>query len=207
MRILLVVFVIMTAPLSGCLGEPPEEATAKSLEVGPETLVSGVFQEVSLEARQAMSVFVPYLVRDPITGFVQNSTVVDIEKGSTLTLEMLAPPRNNFLILLVGDEGRSHWPVREANESWGSWLARGGESGEFYSGVQRVSGNSSLDTINASMESGGPVTVKLVSAQRESSVPVNEGGAHSSEKLRNYLWWSVGQLSSFVNWPSESYWR
>ena len=180
MRILLVVFVIMTAPLSGCLGEPPEEATAKSLEVGPETLVSGVFQEVSLEARQAMSVFVPYLVRDPITGFVQNSTVVDIEKGSTLTLEMLAPPRNNFLILLVGDEGRSHWPVREANESWGSWLARGGESGEFYSGVQRVSGNSSLETINASMESGGPVTVKLVSAQRESSVPVNEGGAHSS---------------------------
>ena len=180
MRILLVVFVIMTAPLSGCLGEPPEEATAKSLEVGPETLVSGVFQEVSLEARQAMSVFVPYLVRDPITGFVQNSTVVDIEKGSTLTLEMLAPPRNNFLILLAGDEGRSHWPVREANESWGAWLERGGESGEFYSGVQRVSGNSSLDTINASMESGGPVTVKLVSAQRESSVPVNEGGAHSS---------------------------
>ncbi len=179
MRVLLVVFVIMAAPLSGCLGEVPEDASADSLEIGPETLVSGEFQEVYLEASHAMSVFVPYLIRDPVTGFVQNSTVVDIERGSSITLNMLAPPRNDFLVLLVGVEGRTHWPVREANESWGTWLERGGESGGSLMGVHRVSGNSSLDTINSSTESGGPVSVKLISAQRVSNVPVNEGGAHS----------------------------
>ena len=118
MRAVLMVFVILSAPLSGCLGSSDYELVAGDLEVVPGTLVSGVFQDVTLEASQEMSVFVPYLVRDPITGFVQNSTVVDIDKGASFTLDLLAPPRVSVLVILVGEHGRVNWPVRDTNESW-----------------------------------------------------------------------------------------
>jgi hypothetical protein len=126
-----------------------------------------------------LSVFVPYLVRDPDTGFVQNSTVVDIEAGGSITLDMLAPPRNEFLVLLLGEIGRYSWPVRSADESWESWLERGGASVSDQ-GVERMSGNSSLDTVKNSANIGGPVLVKVVSAQRSTTIGVDDGGAHSS---------------------------
>ena len=174
------VFVILTAPLSGCLGESPREVTSDDLEVAPGTLVSGVFQEVTLEAGQSMSVFVPYLVRDPITGFVQNSTVVDIVKGGSISLDLLSPPRASLLVMLVGEEGRDNWPVRAADESWGSWFERGGAAGEDRFGVSRVRVNSSLNTLNSSEDSGGAVSVKIVLSERVSTIAEGEGGAHSS---------------------------
>jgi hypothetical protein len=174
------VFVILTAPLSGCLGESPREVTSDDLEVAPGTLVSGVFQEVTLEAGQSMSVFVPYLVRDPITGFVQNSTVVDIVKGGSISLDLLSPPRASLLVMLVGEEGRDNWPVRAADESWGSWFERGGAAGEDSFGVSRVRVNSSLNTLNSSEDSGGAVSVKIVLSERVSTIAEGEGGAHSS---------------------------
>ena len=180
MRALLMVFVILTAPLSGCFGESQGEVTSDDLEVAPGTLVSGVFQEVSLKAEQSMSVFVPYLVRDPVTGFVQNSTVVDIVKGASISLDLLSPPRVSLLVMLVGEEGRDNWPVRDASESWGSWFERGGAAGEDGLGVIRVRANSSLDTLNNSEDSGGAVSVKTVLSERVSTVAGGEGGAHSS---------------------------
>ena len=65
------VFVVLSAPLSGCFGSSESSLTSEDLGVVPGTLVSGVFQDVTLEAGKSMSVFVPYLVRDPITGFVE----------------------------------------------------------------------------------------------------------------------------------------
>jgi len=180
MRAFLMVFVVLSAPLSGCFGGSESSLTSEDLEVVPGTLVSGVFQDVTLEARQSMSVFVPYLVRDPITGFVQNSTVVDIDKGASVTLDLLAPPRVSLLVMLVGDEGRSNWPVRAANESWGSWLERGGAEGESGFAVRRVNGNTSLDYLNASQESGGAVLVKALLSERVATVAEGEGGTHSS---------------------------
>ena len=180
MRALLMVFVILTAPLSGCFGENRREVTSDDLEVTPGTLISGVFQEVSLEAGQSMSVFVPYLVRDPETGFIQNSTVVDIVKGASISLDLLSPPRVSLLVMLVGETGRDNWPVRAANESWGSWFERGGAAGEDGFGVSRVRANSSLDTLNSSEDAGGAVSVKTVFSERVSTVAEDEGGAHSS---------------------------
>jgi hypothetical protein len=174
------VFVILTAPLSGCFGENRREVTSDDLEVTPGTLISGVFQEVSLEAGQSMSVFVPYLVRDPVTGFIQNSTVVDIVKGASISLDLLSPPRVSLLVMLVGETGRDNWPVRAANESWGSWFERGGAAGEDGFGVSRVRANSSLDTLNSSEDAGGAVSVKTVFSERVSTVAEDEGGAHSS---------------------------
>ena len=180
MRAVLMVFVVLSAPLSGCFGSSDADLAADDLEVVPGTLVSGVFQDVTLEAGQRMSVFVPYLVRDPITGFVQNSTVVDIDKGSSFTLDLLAPPRVSLLVILVGEHGRENWPVRAANESWVSWLERGGAEGEGGLAVSRTDGNTSLDSLNSSVESGGSVLVKTLLSERASSVTVDEGGAHSS---------------------------
>ncbi|MDP7531290.1 MAG: hypothetical protein QF591_00975, partial [Candidatus Thalassarchaeum sp.] len=86
---LLMVAVMVSAPLSGCFGEEEAEASAASLSVTPEVLEAGVFQQVELSAKAGMAVFVPYLVIDPSTGFVQNSTVVDISSGGSVTLEVL----------------------------------------------------------------------------------------------------------------------
>ena len=88
-RSLLLVFLVILAPISGCFGGSEERASADSLDVGPEVLVSGVFQEVELAADVDMSVFVPYLVIDPISGFVQNSTVLDIDGGSSVSLSLI----------------------------------------------------------------------------------------------------------------------
>ena len=180
MRAFLMVFVVLSAPLSGCFGSSESSLTSEDLEVVPGTLVSGVFQDVTLEAGKSMSVFVPYLVRDPITGFVQNSTVVDIDKGESVILDLLAPPRVSLLVMLVGDEGRSNWPVRAVNESWGSWLERGGAEGGTGFAVSRSSANTSLDSLNASQDSGGAVIVKTLLSERAATVAEGEGGTHSS---------------------------
>ena len=180
MRALLMVFLVLAAPLSGCFGNSDSSLTAEDLVIEPGSLVSGIFQDVTLEAGQSMSVFVPYLVRDPMTGFVQNSTVVDIGKGESLTLEFLAPPRVSLIVLLVGGEGRSNWPVRDANESWGSWLERGGPDATGGAAVSRVNANTTLDSLNASSDSGGSVLVKALLAERVSTVPEDDGGRHSS---------------------------
>ena len=114
---LLLVLLMVSAPLSGCFGEEEAEASASSLSVTPEVLEAGVFQQVELTAKAGMAVFVPYLLIDPATGFVQNSTVLDIPAGESVTLEVLAPPRIGTMVLMVGTEGRDHWPVRDSNES------------------------------------------------------------------------------------------
>ena len=180
MRALLMVFLVLAAPLSGCFGNSDSSLTAEDLVIEPGSLVSGIFQDVTLEAGQSMSVFVPYLVRDPVTGFVQNSTVVDIGKGESMTLEFLAPPRVSLIVLLVGGEGRSNWPVRDANESWGSWLERGGPDATGGAAVSRVNANTTLDSLNASSDSGGSVLVKSLLSERASTVPMDGGGRHSS---------------------------
>ena len=179
---------MVLASLSGCFGEAEGSATAESLVVGPEVLTSGVFQNIELHAEAAMSVFVPYLVIDPSTGFVQNSTILDLEGGSSMSLEMLAPPRTTMLVLMVGEMGRSEWPIRDANESWGSWLSRGGGLAESGHGVTRVPAqNTTLDTVNHSAHRGGAVSVKTLDAKREMGVSVAEGGAHSTGLLHGRI--------------------
>ncbi|MBI87562.1 MAG: hypothetical protein CMB67_00825 [Euryarchaeota archaeon] len=180
MRVLLVVFVILCAPLGGCFGERDDVIVPSSLEVGPDYLISGVFQEIRLTAETDLSVLVPYLVMDPESGLIQNSTVLDMGRGDQRDLEILTPPRTESMVLLLGEMGRENWPVRKASESWDSWLWRGGESGIDSPGVTREMGNSSLSTLNGSLENGGSVSVKVLQANRPTSVSTEEGGSHSS---------------------------
>ena len=187
---LLLVTVMVSAPLGGCLFTEEEgEANASSLTVSPEVLEAGVFQQVELNAKAAMSVFVPYLVIDSGTGYVQNSTIVDLSSGSSMTLEVLAPPRTDSMMLLVGEKGRDAWPVRDVGESWNSWLMRGGDTGKDGHGIERVahSENATLDTVNHSSELGGRVSVKIVSSIRQQTVSIEQGGAHSAGLLHGRL--------------------
>ena len=183
---LLLVSVMVSAPLGGCLFTEEEgEADASRLIVSPEVLEAGVFQQVEFSAKAAMSVFVPYLVIDSVTGYVQNSTIVDLSSGSSMTLEVLAPPRTDSMMLLVGEKGRDAWPVRDVDESWNSWLMRGGDTGKEGHGIERVahSENATLDTVNHSSELGGRVSVKVVNSIRQQTVSIEQGGAHSAGLL------------------------
>ena len=92
MRVFLAVLLIISAPMSGCMREGSEGANSEDLVITPNILISGVFQDISLIAEKDISVFVPYLVKDPVSGYVQNSTIVDIEEGISVSLEVLSPP-------------------------------------------------------------------------------------------------------------------
>ena len=185
LRALLLALTVLLASLSGCFGKEVSSPTADNLVVGPDVLQSGVFQQVELRASAAMSVFVPYLVTDPSTGYVQNSTVVDLSSGTSMMLEVLAPPRTDTMVLMVGAKGREHWPIRDSSESWMTWMLREGEKGDVGNGIVRAAHgeNSSLDTVNHSVERGGGVSVKTVLSLRPSLIGLDQGGAHSSGLL------------------------
>ena len=185
LRALLLALTVLLASLSGCFGKEVGSPTADNLVVGPDVLQSGVFQQVELRASVAMSVFVPYLVTDPSTGYVQNSTVVDLSSGTSMMLEVLAPPRTDTMVLMVGAKGREHWPIRDSSESWMTWMLREGEKGDVGNGIVRVAHgeNSSLDTVNHSVDRGGGVSVKTVLSLRPSLIGLDQGGAHSSGML------------------------
>ena len=66
------------------------------------------------------------MIKDLATGFVSNSTVLNIEDGDVVELSILAPPRTNRGVLLIADYGTTLWPLRETSESWGTWVDRSG---------------------------------------------------------------------------------
>ena len=48
---------------------------------------------------------------NPENGFVQNSTVVDVKAGKSVQLTVLAPPRTDTAVVLIGEYGRENWPL------------------------------------------------------------------------------------------------
>ena len=87
----LLILLMISAPLTGCFadsGTMPEEG---DLEVDIAILEGGFFQNLKISASSSMSVFIPYLIVDESTGFVQNPTIIDLEKGESRTLSVLAP--------------------------------------------------------------------------------------------------------------------
>ena len=51
----------------------------------------------------------------------QNGTVLNLVKGESVSIDILFPPRNSEVVLLLGDFGRTEWPIRAADESWMDW--------------------------------------------------------------------------------------
>ena len=87
------------APLSGCFGEDNGDSlSSDDVVITPAIFTGGVFQGVTIAADSDMSAFIPYLILNQDSGFVQNSTVVDLKAGESVLLSVLAPPRTLSLI-------------------------------------------------------------------------------------------------------------
>ena len=94
------------APLGGCFGEDVDTSISDGdVVITPKTWIGGEFQAITIAAQSDLSAFVPYLILNPEDGFVQNSTVVDIEAGDSVQLIVLAPPRTDTAIIMIGDYG------------------------------------------------------------------------------------------------------
>ena len=179
------VCIMMLAPLSGCFGEGDDDGPIRQSDVAvtPEVLIGGVFQGVTISADRALSAFVPYLILNEDTGFVQNSTVVDLKAGESVLLTVLAPPRTDTAVVLLGDYQRENWPIRHLNESWKTWLERGGFDGKNAQGITSLDGlNGSLNTVQSSSINGGSVTAVVLSVERPQAPGFSEpeGGRHTT---------------------------
>ena len=179
------VCIMMLAPLSGCFGEGNDDGPIQQSDVvvTPEVLIGGVFQGVTISADRALSAFVPYLILNEDTGFVQNSTVVDLEAGESVLLTVLAPPRTDTAVVLLGDYQRDSWPIRNLNESWKTWLERGGFDGKNAQGITSIDGeNGTLSTVQSSSINGGSATAIVLSVERSQAPGFSEaeGGRHTT---------------------------
>ena len=182
---ILIIVLMVFAPLSGCFGRSNDIGPSSSDDViiTPEIWTGGVFQGVTVSAETDLSAFVPYLIQNPETGFIQNSTVVDLRAGESVLLSVLAPPRTDTAVILIGDYGREEWPVREINESWRTWYGRGGFERSDNQIIQRVDGvNNSLDTVQMSNNTAGPVIAIQIPIVRPMAAAYTDamGGRHST---------------------------
>ncbi len=178
--LLFVLFI--AAGFSGCFGENGDEnmIRLKDVDITPKILVGGVFQGLTIQAKNDVSAFVPYLMKDLDTGFVYNSTVVDLKAGESVQLQVLAPPRADTAVILLGKYGRDTWPLREANESWKTWYV----AGDY---LDPSSGSLVLTTagkqrFNMTSTNTDGVTVALLGVRRDVAPAYSEaeGGRHST---------------------------
>ena len=182
---LFLVLLMCLAPLSGCFGENDSSGLVRpdDVTITPVTMIGGIFHGLTLSVEQDMSAFIPYLIKNQETGFIQNSTVLDMRAGDSVLLSVLAPPRTDTAVILLGEYGREDWPIRSIDESWKTWFDRSGfESGDAR-GVMRVAGvNGTLDTVMSSNNSGGQVTAVRISVDRPMAAAYSEadGGRHST---------------------------
>jgi len=172
-------------PISGCFGEQNETGPASEgdVVVTPMVWTGGVFQGVTIEAETDLSAFVPYLVQNEEEGFIQNSTVVDIKAGESILLSVLAPPRTDTALIMIGDYGRENWPIRTLEESWRTWYQRDGHDSGNNDGIVRIQGsNGSIDAVQPANESGGPVIALRIPVERPMAAAYGEadGGRHST---------------------------
>ena len=176
------IMLMLLSSVSGCFRGGDDAVGPEDLTLSAEGISAGFFQDVGFEAKASMSVFIPYLIMDPSTLFVQNSTVLDLSRGERLSVSILAPPRTETMLFMIGESGRQNWPIRNQEESWVSWLSRSGERGEAGNGIIRVAHglNSTYDSVNHSSETGGAVGIRTFDIQRGMDLGQEVGGAHST---------------------------
>jgi hypothetical protein len=175
---------MFSAAFSGCFGETEQSGinSDKDVVVTPQTLSGGVFQPMTITAKADLSVFVPYLILNEDNGFVQNSTIIDLKSDESVQLNVLAPPRTDTAVVLLGEYGRDVWPIRNIDESWKTWFDRRGYDSNENPSIERIpSVNNSLDTIGYSNMSSDSVAVTKLSIKRQMAAAYSEsdGGRHS----------------------------
>ena len=185
LQALFLVCIMVLMPISGCFGEQNDTGPASEGDVVVTLMVwtGGVFQGITIAAETDLSAFVPYLVQNEEEGFIQNSTVVDIKAGESVLLSVLAPPRTDTALIMIGDYGRENWPIRTLEESWRTWYQRDGYDSGGNDGIVRIQGsNGSIDAVQPANESGGPVIALRIPVERPMAAAYGEadGGRHST---------------------------
>lgn len=169
-RAVMMVMVMCLASLSGCFGEDSNQGAPSEgdLSVSPSVLAGGEWTTIDLKASADMSVFLPYFVQDPGSLRAQNGTVFDLKDGETVSVNILFPPRNSDVVMLIGEYGRQNWPIRAADESWMDWMADSSQGSTVMVSSNEDAGGEWPWVVPAN-NSGGPVDVKhleTIRAQR-----------------------------------------
>ena len=96
---------MLLTPLSGCFGQQDGGGleSTDDVVITPPVLTGGVFQGVTIASEVDLAVFIPYLMLNSDTGFVQNSTVIDLEAGESIMLTLLATPRTDTAVCMLGE--------------------------------------------------------------------------------------------------------
>ena len=180
LRVCLMILVLFGATLSGCFSpnETSKGPDESSLLIQGE-LVGGDWSTVTLTAEEDLSVFIPYFVADPGSKRAQNGTVLDMNSGDTQEVRWLLPPRNPVAVLLIGDYGRTDWPIRAANESWLTWSNDMSSGGAITTSANEDNGT--WRWIVSHNDDGGEVSLKIIETTRPQNPAIPEdGGAGAS---------------------------
>ena len=114
LKALTLMSIMLLAPLAGCFGEAEKatiDANALSVE-GSGDLLGGMWQQITVVAKDDLAMYVPYFVQDPGSLRAQNGTVLDLASGESVSMNILFPPRNDEIVFFIGDLGRTDWPIR-----------------------------------------------------------------------------------------------
>ena len=177
-------FLFLMPAIAGCLEDNDvEPMSVNDIVVNPITMVGGEFQPFVISAKRDISVFIPHMVIDPASNYVQNGTIVDMKTGETKQLTILAPPRIDSAFIFLSKYGTNIWPVRNPSESWEQWVNRNGMSNENLA-VERIEPNegSSLYSLNLTKQNADSSIPFRIDIKREVSVAYNadEGGLFST---------------------------
>lgn len=118
---LLLVWLMLVAPLAGCFGEDEVDGIrADALEiVEVDALQGGMWQQITLVAKEDLAVYIPYFIQDPGSLRAQNGTVLDLNQGERVSVNVLFPPRNDEVVFSSvnsdASTGRFEAPI---NRGW-----------------------------------------------------------------------------------------
>ena len=174
----ILVFLMFSATFAGCFGESGDEGgslpSADSLSISVEgsstnnsmAVPGGEWALTTFSAKVDMSVFIPYFIQDPGSQRAQNGTVLDLRSGEEVTVNVLFPPRNDDVVLLMGAYGRENWPIRAADESWMMWSENMSGGSAVMASVNEDAGGV-LPWIVPAEDSDGMVAVKQLTTVRD----------------------------------------
>ena len=184
----LMVLMMFSASLVGCFGEDDssQKLTVSDLEVSPSDWTAGEWMVVSFTAKSDLSLFIPHFLKDSSTNYLQNGTIIQMLNGETVDVDILPSARLSNATLFIAEAGVDVFPIHAANESWGTWLARGGASGKLMSGAIIQSANteggvfSYTQPTNDSGDVGSVLGIRIPMTRAvDSSFEVNQGQAHT----------------------------
>mgnify|MGYP003734147273 FL=1 len=179
-----VAFLFLMPAIAGCLEDiEVDSISANDVNVTPKTMVAGEFQPLTIAAKRDVSVFIPHMIVDSVSNYVQNGTVLDMKMGETEQFTILAPPRIDTAFIFLSKYGTEIWPIRNPSESWNDWVDRGGMNSEGLA-VSRVEPDegSSMYTLNSTKEKASSSIPVKIDVKREVSAAysVDEGGLFST---------------------------